>query len=141
MSLLGSLFCGYEGVYNVLGVTLKFQNEPNEAIHLENKEDANKVSENKTVVNLEGAGIISRLAMKCLNSRVFHCVTHSRVHLFVHEMMGHALAGKILFSSTKTSPRTVIVFDPKTAATYHIPQYQGTPNWNELYELDDSARE
>jgi len=139
MSLLGSIFFGTPGVHKFMDVTIKFQNELNKSVVYKNENDSNENTENKSVVGLDGAGIISTLAKLCINNRAFNVITQSRPHKIVHEM-GHAKIGQILFCHTKTNLKQVIVVDPKTAATYNIAHSEKSLDWDNLYALDDEAR-
>lgn len=81
MSLLKSVLFGSEGSYNIFGLQATFKNEFPPGFICPN-------------ANFHGAGIISQLAYKCLNSNVFHWITQFHTHVLVHEI-GHALAIKI----------------------------------------------
>lgn len=80
MSFLKSVLFGSEGSYNVFGTIVKFQNE---------------LPSYLTPPNLDGAGVVSQLAFKCINSNAFRWITQGYTHVFVHEM-SHALACKVL---------------------------------------------
>jgi hypothetical protein len=82
MSFLKSVLFGSEGSYNIFGTKVKFQNE---------------LPSYLTPPSLDGAGVISKLAFKCVNSHAFRWITQSYTHVFVHEM-SHAIACKALIS-------------------------------------------
>lgn len=80
MSFLKSVLFGDEGTYNIFGAQVNFENElPSYSLS----------------VSLEGAGLISKLASKCINSNAFRWITQGYAHVFIHEM-SHALAYKLL---------------------------------------------
>lgn len=80
MSFLKSVLFGYEGSYNILGAPVKFENE---------------LPPHLKPPSLDGAGVISQLAFKCINSNAFRWITQGYTHVFVHEM-SHAIACKVL---------------------------------------------
>jgi hypothetical protein len=80
MSILKSVLFGYEGSYTILGSQVRFKKE---------------LPSYLTPPSLEGAGVISRLALTCLNNNAFRWITQSYMHLFVHEM-SHAITCKVL---------------------------------------------
>lgn len=80
MSFFKSILFGCEGSYNIFGTPVKFQNE---------------LPSHLTPPSLEGAGLISQLAFKCINSNAFRWITQGYTHVFVHEM-SHAVACKVL---------------------------------------------
>jgi len=80
MSFLKSVLFGSEGSYNIFGTKVKFQNE---------------LPSHLTPPSLDGAGAISQLAFKCINSNAFRWITQGYTHVFVHEM-SHAVAYKVL---------------------------------------------
>lgn len=78
MNFLNSVFFGFDGSYNIFGTKVEFcENPPGLSIHL------------------DGAGIISRLAIHCMKSNVLRWITQGYTHVFVHEM-SHAIAYKLL---------------------------------------------
>lgn len=86
MSFLKSVLLGDEGSYNIFGIQAKFKNE---------------LPSHYLPVSLEGAGLISKMAFKCLNSNVFRWITQGYTHVFTHEM-SHALACKLLTNQNST---------------------------------------
>lgn len=80
MSFFKSILFGSEGSYNIFGTKVKFQNE---------------LPSHLTPPSLDGAGVISTLAFKCINSNAFRWITQGYTHVFVHEM-SHAAAHKVL---------------------------------------------
>ena len=80
MSFLKSVLFGCQGSYNIFGTKVRFQNE---------------LPSHLSPPSLDGAGAISQLASKCLNSNAFRWITQSYTHVFVHEM-SHAIACKVL---------------------------------------------
>ena len=80
MSFLKSVLFGADGSYNIFGTKVKFQNE---------------LPSHLTPPSLDGAGVISKLAFKCINSNAFRWITQGYTHVFVHEM-SHAIAYKVL---------------------------------------------
>ncbi len=86
MSFLRSVFFGSEGSYNIFGTQVKFEN---------------RLPLDYPFISLHGAGLISKMAFKCLNSNAFRWVTQGYAHVFIHEM-SHALAWKILTSQNST---------------------------------------
>lgn len=86
MSFLKSVLFGDEGAYNIFGIQVKFENE---------------VPSHYSLVSLEGAGLISKMALKCLSSDAFRWITQGYAHVFTHEM-GHALACKLLTNQNST---------------------------------------
>lgn len=86
MSFLKSVLFGCEGSYNIFGIQAKFENE---------------LPSRYSPVSLEGAGLISKMASKCLNSKVFRWITQGYTHVFTHEM-SHALACKLLTNKNST---------------------------------------
>ncbi|NGX58485.1 MAG: hypothetical protein K940chlam3_01392 [Chlamydiae bacterium] len=80
MTILTSLLWGSEGSFQILGGHIAFNNEPQKFA---------------TDVNLDGAGLISRLAITCLKREPLRLLTFGYVHVFVHEM-SHSIAHKLL---------------------------------------------
>ncbi|HSX37301.1 MAG TPA: M50 family metallopeptidase [Chlamydiales bacterium] len=83
-SFLKSVLFGDEGSYKIFGIRANFENEPS-----------------YPSVSLEGAGLISKMAYKCLNSNAFRWITQGYAHVFIHEL-GHALACKLLTNQIST---------------------------------------
>lgn len=81
MSFVKSVLFGSEGSYNILGIQAKFEKEE-------------PLDYSSSILILEGAGFISKIAIKCLNSNVFRWITQGYAHIFVHEM-SHALTLKL----------------------------------------------
>jgi hypothetical protein len=74
-------FLGSEGSYNILGVPVEFQ-----------KDEMDNTCQDS---GIEGAGVVSYLANKCLNSNAFRWITQGYTHLLAHEA-SHALAYKLI---------------------------------------------
>jgi hypothetical protein len=75
MSILNSIFCGQEGVYNLNGVQVNFVNRPN---------DANVFRDSQVAQAMD----------LCTNNAAFRLLTFGYLHVFIHEM-GHALAAQL----------------------------------------------
>lgn len=99
MTFLKSVFLGCEGSYNILGQNVTFDAQP----------------KGFDMPDVDGAGFISRLAMKCMSSKAFHRLTFGYSHVMVHEM-SHALANKIL--TGKNSEITCFTLDCTGVARY-----------------------
>lgn len=80
MSIIKSLLLGNEGNYNILGVQVEFQKELPSYLSLP---------------SLDGHGVISKLAIKCLNSDIYRLFSLAYVHMLVHEI-SHAIAYKLI---------------------------------------------
>ncbi len=87
MSFLKSLLLGSSGSYNICGTIVNFEEQENRCL------DVNKA--------LSGAGLISTLAIKCINSTAFRLISQGYLHIFVHEM-GHAISCKLLTKKDST---------------------------------------
>lgn len=79
MSFLKSVLFGSEGSYNIFGIQANFKKEapPGYPSSI-----------------LEGAGFLSKMAVRCINSNVFRWISQGYAHVFVHEM-SHALTLKL----------------------------------------------
>lgn len=108
MSFLKSVFFGSEGSYNIFGIQANFKKE---------------VPSWYPSINLEGAGFISKTAIKCINSNMFRWITQGYAHVFTHEM-SHALTFK-LFSGQDT---TIEVFKSSCTGRTRLP-LATLPDW------------
>jgi hypothetical protein len=109
MSFLKSVFFGYEGSYNIFGTQVNFVNE---------------FPQHLTPPTLDGAGVISQLAYKCLKSNAFHWITQLHTHSFVHEM-SHALACKALTGQNSK----VNVFYKRGGLIQYPPAARNSSDW------------
>ncbi|HSX37302.1 MAG TPA: hypothetical protein VLE95_00550 [Chlamydiales bacterium] len=85
MIFLKSVLFGDEGSYNIFGIRAEFENE----------------LPGPPPASLEGAGLISKMTYKCLNSNAFRWITQGYAHVFIHEM-SHALTYKLLTNQHST---------------------------------------
>lgn len=79
MSFVKSVLYGYEESYNICGTPVDFENKPPFNSHR---------------ISFEGAGVISKMAIKCLKSTAFRLATQAYAHVFVHEIC-HAMIYKL----------------------------------------------
>lgn len=103
MSFIKSILFGSPGLYKVGGICIQYRDK-------ENSWWCHPPS-------LNGAGYISSLANKCLNSNALRWATQGYCHVLVHEM-GHALACKLL---TGRNSIITIKTDTCTAQVHHMP--------------------
>jgi hypothetical protein len=90
MSLINSLLFADKGSYNILGTKINFNEDP----------------QAKSLTGLENAGLISKLAIMCINSNLFRLASQGYTHVLVHEM-GHALTYKLLVDKNHTPSITI----------------------------------
>ena len=104
MNFIKSMIFGSEGSYNILGTQVHFTNQ----------------ASSDGQISLEGAGIVSRIALACLNSNTLRYLTQGYSHVFIHEM-GHALADRLL------THKDVDPYD--TPSVYISKESCGGENW------------
>ncbi|MDP1608354.1 MAG: hypothetical protein Q8L98_03455 [Chlamydiales bacterium] len=81
MTLIKSILLGREGSYNICGIAVQFKNNDNRGV----------------IDCLKGAGVISQIAINCLNSSFLRVTTFGYAHVLTHEM-GHALTARLLIN-------------------------------------------
>lgn len=89
MTIFKSLLFGCEGSYNVAGIPVTF------------KYDSSHFSESYS--EIQGAGLISQVAINVINSEVFRWISQGYAHVFVHEV-SHALAQKFFMQNNERNP-------------------------------------
>lgn len=110
MSFIKSILFGSPGSYNICGTSVEYKEDP--------------LCQPPRV---EGAGFVSFLANKCLNSNAFRWLTQGYCHVFIHEM-GHAMACKLL---TGRDSRITIKTDTCGALTYYPRELSNSAKWKQ----------
>lgn len=102
ISFVKSILFGSPGDYDVFGSFVQFKDF-----------SKNRLSFFQTP-SLEGAGYLSYIANKLLNSNVFRFITLGYCHVFLHEF-GHAFTGKLL-----TGSKSEIIVKTDTCAAFFL---------------------
>lgn len=83
MSFLKSILLGSEGSYHLWGIQVNFEEEAPSRISFS---------------DLEGAGLVSKIAIQCINNDHFRWITQGYAHVFVHEV-SHAIISKLIYNN------------------------------------------